>query len=54
LGVVIGSVLYFHPEVTIKDKVLNSNKIVNVVNKDSADLRIDYNLGYINTCITIC
>ena len=32
LGIVVGSVLYFHPEVTIKDKVSNSNKIVNVVN----------------------
>ena len=41
LGVVIGSVLYFHPEVTIKDKVSNSNKIVNVVNEDGADLRIE-------------
>ena len=41
LGVVVGSVLYFHPEVTIKDKVLNSNKIVNVVNEDGADLRIE-------------
>ena len=41
LGVVIGSVLYFHPEVTIKDKVSNSNKIVNVVNEDGADFRIE-------------
>lgn len=41
LGVVVGSVLYFHPEVTIKDKVSNSNKIVNVVNEDGADLRIE-------------
>ncbi|MDC0623110.1 phospho-N-acetylmuramoyl-pentapeptide-transferase [Flavobacteriaceae bacterium] len=42
LGVVVGSVLYFHPEVTIKDKVSNSNKIVNVVvNEDSTDLRIE-------------
>ena len=41
LGVVVGSVLYFHPEVTIKDKVSNSNKIVNVVNEDGTDLRIE-------------
>ena len=41
LGIVVGSVLYFHPEVTIKDKVSNSNKIVNVVNEDGADFRID-------------
>ena len=42
LGVVVGSVLYFHPEVTIKDKVSSSNKIVNVVvNEDSTDLRIE-------------
>ena len=41
LGVVVGSVLYFHPEVTIKDKVSNSNKIVNVVNLDGADLRVE-------------
>ena len=41
LGVVVGSVLYFHPEVTIKDKVSNSNKIVNVVNEDGDDLRIE-------------
>ena len=41
LGVVVGSVLYFHPEVTIKDKVSNSNKIVNVVNEDGADFRIE-------------
>ena len=41
LGVVVGSVLYFHPEVTIKDKVSNSNKIVNVLNEDGADLRIE-------------
>mgnify|MGYP005709163043 FL=1 len=41
LGIVVGSVLYFHPEVTIKDKVSNSNKIVNVVNEDGADLRIE-------------
>ena len=41
LGIAVGSVLYFHPEVTIKDKVSNSNKIVNVVNEDGADLRIE-------------
>ena len=41
LGIVVGSVLYFHPEVTIKDKVSNSNKIVNVVNEDGANLRIE-------------
>ena len=41
LGIVVGSVLYFHPEVTIKDKVSNSNKIVNVVNEDGTDLRIE-------------
>jgi len=41
LGVVVGSVLYFHPEVTIKDKVSNSNKIVNVVNEDGDGLRIE-------------
>ena len=41
LGIVVGSVLYFHPEVTIKDKVSNSNKIVNVVNQDGADLRVE-------------
>ena len=42
LGIVVGSVLYFHPEVTIKDKVSSSNKIVNVVvNEDSTDLRIE-------------
>ena len=41
LGIVVGSVLYFHPEVTIKDKVSNSNKIVNVVNEDGADFRIE-------------
>ena len=41
LGIVVGSVLYFHPEVTIKDKVSNSNKIVNVVNQDGADFRIE-------------
>ena len=41
LGIVVGSVLYFHPEVTIKDKVSNSNKIVNVVNEDGADLRVE-------------
>ena len=41
LGIVVGSVLYFHPEVTIKDKVSNSNKIVNVVNLDGADLRVE-------------
>ncbi|MDC1371387.1 phospho-N-acetylmuramoyl-pentapeptide-transferase [Flavobacteriaceae bacterium] len=41
LGIVVGSVLYFHPEVTIKDKVSNSNKIVNVVNENGADFRIE-------------
>ena len=41
LGIVVGSVLYFHPEVTIKDKVSNSNKIVNVVNEDVTDFRIE-------------
>ena len=41
LGIVVGSVLYFHPEVTIKDKVSNSNKIVNVVNEDATDLRVE-------------
>ena len=41
LGIAVGSVLYFHPEVTIKDKVSNSNKIVNVVNEDGADFRIE-------------
>ena len=41
LGIVVGSVLYFHPEVTIKDKVSNSNKIVNVVNEDGTDFRIE-------------
>ena len=41
LGIVVGSVLYFHPEVTIKDKVSNSNKIVNVVNEDGDDFRIE-------------
>ncbi|MDB2321317.1 phospho-N-acetylmuramoyl-pentapeptide-transferase [Flavobacteriaceae bacterium] len=41
LGIVVGSVLYFHPEVTIKDKVSNSNEIVNVVNEDGADFRIE-------------
>jgi phospho-N-acetylmuramoyl-pentapeptide-transferase len=41
LGIVVGSVLYFHPEVTIKDKVSNFNKIVNVVNEDGTDFRIE-------------
>jgi len=41
LGIIVGSVLYFHPEVTIKDKVLNSNKIVNVVNNEVIESRFE-------------
>jgi len=41
LGIVVGSVLYFHPEVTIKDKPENSNKIVNVSNSEIKDLRVE-------------
>jgi phospho-N-acetylmuramoyl-pentapeptide-transferase len=41
LGVVVGSVLYFHPEVTIKDKIQNPNKIVNIENIEVNDLRIE-------------
>ena len=41
LGIVVGSVLYFHPEVTIKDKLENPNKIVNVSNSEINDLRVE-------------
>ena len=41
LGIVVGSVLYFHPEVTIKDKPENPNKIVNVSNSEIKDLRVE-------------
>ena len=41
LGIVVGSVLYFHPEVTIKDGPQNPNKIVNVENSEVNDLRIE-------------
>jgi phospho-N-acetylmuramoyl-pentapeptide-transferase len=41
LGIVVGSVLYFHPEVTIKDKPQNPNTIVNVVNSEINDLRLE-------------
>ena len=41
LGIVVGSVLYFHPEVTIKDKPQNPNTIVNVVNSETNDLRVE-------------
>ena len=41
LGVFVGSVLYFHPQVTIKDKLQNPNQIVNVVNSDVNDLRVE-------------
>ena len=41
LGIVVGSVLYFHPEVTIKDKPENPNKIVNVSNSEINDLRVE-------------
>ena len=41
LGIVVGSVLYFHPEVTIKDKPQNPNTIVNVVNSEINDLRVE-------------
>ena len=41
LGIVVGSVLYFHPQVTIKDKPENSNKIVNVSNSEINDLRVE-------------
>ena len=41
LGVFVGSVLYFHPQVTIKDKPQNPNQIVNVVNSDVNDLKVE-------------
>ena len=41
LGVFVGSVLYFHPQVTIKDKPQNQNQIVNVVNSEVNDLRVE-------------
>ena len=41
LGIFVGSVLYFHPQVTIKDKLQNPNQIVNVVNSDVNDLRVE-------------
>ena len=41
LGVFVGSVLYFHPQVTIKDKPQNPNTIVNVVNSEINDLGRD-------------
>ena len=41
LGVFVGSVLYFHPQVTIKDKPQNPNQIVNVVNSEVNDLRVE-------------
>ena len=41
LGVFVGSVLYFHPQVTIKDKPQNPNTIVNVVNSEINDLRLE-------------
>ena len=41
LGVFVGSVLYFHPQVTIKDKPQNPNQIVNVLNSEVNDLRVE-------------
>ena len=41
LGVFVGSVLYFHPQVTIKDKPQNPNEIVNVVTSEANDLRVE-------------
>ena len=41
LGVFVGSVLYFHPQVTIKDKPQNPNEIVNVVTSEVNDLRVE-------------
>ena len=41
LGVFVGSILYFHPQVTIKDKPQNPNQIVNVVNSEVNDLRVE-------------
>ena len=41
LGIFVGSVLYFHPQVTIKDKPQNPNQIVNVVNSEVNDLRVE-------------
>ena len=41
LGVFVGSVLYFHPQVTIKDKLQNSNEIVSVVTSEVNDLRVE-------------
>ena len=41
LGVFVGSVLYFHPQVTIKDKSQNPNEIVNVATSEVNDLRVE-------------
>ena len=41
LGVFVGSVLYFHPQVTIKDKPQNTNEIVNVATSEVNDLRVE-------------
>jgi len=41
LGVFVGSVLYFHPQVTIKDKPQNPNQIVNVVNNEVNDIKVE-------------
>jgi len=41
LGVFVGSVLYFHPQVTIKDKPQNPNEIVNVATSEVNDLRVE-------------
>lgn len=41
LGVFVGSILYFHPQVTIKDKPQNPNEIVNVATSEVNDLRVE-------------
>ena len=41
LGVFVGSVLYFHPQVTIKDKPQNPNEIVNVATSEVNDLKVE-------------
>ena len=41
LGVFVGSVLYFHPQVTIKDKPQNPNEIVNIATSEVNDLRVE-------------
>ena len=41
LGVFVGSVLYFHPQVTIKDKPQNPNEIVSVATSEVNDLRVE-------------